>query len=179
MEPPKDILLEVYIKMITNIRLFTEADWEEVKAIYLEGIQTGNATFQSEAPSKDQWFEGHVNECNVGYFQDNKMLGWATLSKVSSRCVYSGVAEVSIYIKQSERGRGIGDILLKSLIEKSESQGFWTLQAGIFPENIASIRLHMKNGFREVGRREKLGKMNDIWRDVILLERRSKVSGII
>lgn len=164
--------------MTTNICLITEADWEEIRAIYLEGIQTGNATFQTNAPSKEQWFEGHVQECSVGYFQDKKILGWATLSKVSSGCVYSGVAEVSIYVKQSERGTGIGDLLLKSLIERSESQGFWTLQAGIFPENIASIKLHMKNGFREVGRREKLGKMNDLWRDVILLERRSKVTGL-
>lgn len=163
--------------MSINIRQFTHDEWDYVKAIYLEGIQTGNATFQTEAPSKEQWFEGHINECNVGYFQDNKMLGWAALSNVSSRCVYSGVAEVSIYIKQTERGKGIGDILLRSLIEKSESQGFWTLQAGIFPENIASLKLHLNNGFREVGRREKLGKMKGIWRDVILLERRSNVIG--
>lgn len=159
------------------IRQFTQDNWEEVKAIYLEGIQTGNATFQTEAPSKEQWFEGHVKECNIACFQYDKMLGWATLSRVSARSVYSGVAEVSIYIKHSERGNGIGNILLKNLIEISELHGFWTLQAGIFPENTSSIRLHLKNGFREVGRREKLGKLNETWRDVILMERRSKVIG--
>jgi phosphinothricin acetyltransferase len=163
--------------MIANICLFTDADWDEVKAIYLEGIQTGNATFQTEAPSKEEWFGEHINECNLGYFQDGKLLGWAALSNVSSRCVYSGVAEVSIYVRQSERGRGIGNSLLESLIEKSESIGIWTLQAGIFPENKASIELHIKNGFRVVGRREKLGKMNDMWRDVMLLERRSQTAG--
>jgi L-amino acid N-acyltransferase YncA len=163
--------------MSYRIRQLTHDDWEEVKAIYLEGICTGNATFQTEAPLKEQWFERHVEEGSIGCFLGSLMLGWAALSRVSTRPVYSGVAEVSIYMKHSERGKGIGDFLLKKLIEISETHGFWTLQAGILPENTPSIRLHLNNGFREVGKREKIGKMKDKWRDVILMERRSKVTG--
>ncbi len=105
------------------------------------------------------------------------VLGWAMLSLVSGRCVYGGVAEVSIYIAESERGRGIGRALLEELIRQSEQNGIWTLQAGIFPENTASIRLHKRHGFREVGRRERIGKLGDVWRDTVLLERRSKSVG--
>jgi phosphinothricin acetyltransferase len=150
-----------------------DEDWDQIKSIYLEGISTGNATFQKEAPPKEQWFSGHVSECSIVCIKEDNIVGWAALSKISSRAVYSGVAEVSIYIKQSERGKGIGDFLMKELIEVSENNGFWTLQAGIFPENIPSLKLHFKHGFREVGRREKIWKMNDKWRDVMFLERRS------
>lgn len=148
--------------MSYTIRHFNRDNWDEIKEIYLAGIQTGNSTFLTEVPSREQWFEGHINECNIGCFEGEKMLGWAVLSKVSPRPVYSGVAEVSIYIKQSERGKGIGNMLLQKLIEVSESHGFWTLQSGIFPENTASLKLHLKNGFREVGRRQRIGKLNDI-----------------
>jgi L-amino acid N-acyltransferase YncA len=159
------------------IRNVIEDDWDQVKMIYLEGIATGNATFQTEAPPKDQWFNNHVLECSFVCILDNTLVGWAAISKVSTRSVYSGVAEVSVYISQSVRGKGIGYSLLHKLIEFSELNGFWTLQAGIFPENEASLKLHYKNGFREVGRRVRLGKMNDVWRDVILLERRSEIIG--
>lgn len=108
---------------------------------------------------------------------DNKVVGWAALSNVSGRCVYSGVAEVSVYVDSSNRGKGIGDRLLNSLIKESEKCGIWTLQAGIFPENISSIRLHHKHGFRTIGIRERLGNMNNKWRDVALLERRSQIVG--
>ncbi|WP_240422139.1 GNAT family N-acetyltransferase [Paenibacillus periandrae] len=154
-------------------RKIIEEDWDQIKSIYLEGISTGNATFQTEAPPKEQWFSGHVSECSIVCTRENIILGWAALSRISARAVYSGVAEVSIYIRQAERGNGVGDFLMKELVELSEMNGFWTLQAGIFPENIPSLKLHYKHGFREVGRREKIGKMNELWRDVMFLERRS------
>lgn len=154
-------------------------DWEEVKEIYLKGIKTGNSTFQTKAPSWKEWDEGHSSECRLVAKEGDNVLGWAALSPVSSRCVYSGVAEVSIYVGSQYRGNGIGSSLLKKLIETSEKNEFWTLQAGIFLENKSSLLLHKKCGFREVGIREKIGKMkNGEWRDVVLLERRSNKVGI-
>ncbi|WP_018248373.1 GNAT family N-acetyltransferase [Orenia marismortui] len=154
-------------------------DWEEVREIYLEGIKTGNSTFQIKAPNWKEWDKGHSSECRLVAKEGDDVLGWAALSPVSSRCVYSGVAEVSIYIASQYRGNGIGTDLLKELIEISERNEFWTLQAGIFPENRSSLLLHKNCGFREVGIREKIGKMkNGEWRDVVLLERRSNKVGI-
>lgn len=153
-------------------------DWDQVKEIYLEGIATGNATFQKEAPSWEEWDNGHILDCRIVARSNGKVLGWAALSPVSSRCVYSGVAEVSVYVSQNNEGKGIGSLLLKSLIEISEQKGFWTLQSGIFPENVSSLKLHYKSGFREVGRRERIGKMDGVWRDTILLERRSNEVGV-
>jgi phosphinothricin acetyltransferase len=155
------------------------SDWPAVTSIYQEGIDTGNATFEPHPPvSWEEWCEGKINSCSLVAREGGDVLGWAASSRVSSRCVYEGVAEVSIYIKQSERGKGIGSLLLQELIKRSEANGIWTLQAGIFPENQASIRLHLGHGFRLVGLREKLGKMKfgshaGQWRDVMLLERRS------
>jgi L-amino acid N-acyltransferase YncA len=153
-------------------------DWKQVREIYIEGISTGNATFQKEAPSWEEWNNNHLLECRIVARSGDKVLGWTALSPVSSRCVYAGVAEVSIYVCQNSQGKGIGNKLLKSLTEKSEQSGFWTLQSGIFPENISSLKLHHTFGFRKVGRRERIGKMEGIWRDVILLERRSNEVGI-
>ncbi|WP_312469799.1 N-acetyltransferase family protein [Neobacillus sp.] len=153
-------------------------DWEQVKSIYLEGINTGNATFQNEAPSWEDWNNNHLSECRFVARLKGSVIGWTALTPISSRCVYSGVAEVSVYVSDNARGLGVGSELLKALIEKSEQQGYWTLQSGIFPENIPSLKLHHKFGFREVGRREHIGKMNGVWRDVLLLERRSKIVGI-
>jgi L-amino acid N-acyltransferase YncA len=153
-------------------------DWEQVREIYQEGIATGNATFQKEPPTWEDWDRGHILECRLVARLDGKVLGWAALSPVSSRCVYVGVAEVSIYVGQNSKGKGIGSKLLKSLIELSEQNGYWTLQAGIFPENISSLKLHSKFGFRKVGRRERIGKMDEVWRDTILLERRSNAVGM-
>ncbi|MGD6874139.1 N-acetyltransferase family protein [Sutcliffiella horikoshii] len=153
-------------------------DWEQVREIYLEGITTGNATFQKDAPSWQEWDNGHILECRLVARSEGKILGWAALSAISSRCVYAGVAEVSIYVSPSKKGKGIGSSLLESLIKTSEQNGIWTLQAGIFPENTSSLKLHNKYGFREVGRRERIGKMDGVWRDVILLERRSTKVGI-
>lgn len=153
-------------------------DWEQVREVYLEGIATGNATFQKEVPSWEVWDEGHILACRIVARSKGKVLGWAALSSTSSRSVYSGVAEVSVYVGQKSNGKGVGSILLKSLIEISEQNGFWTLQSGIFPENISSMKLHNKYRFREVGRRKRIGKMNGVWRDIILLERRSNEVGV-
>lgn len=153
-------------------------DWEAVRAIYQDGIATGQASFEAEAPSWEEWDSHHWPDCRLMARQAEEVVGWAALSPVSSRCVYGGVAEVSIYVAASARGQGIGTHLLRALVEESEGAGIWTLQAGIFPENVTSITLHKRCGFRTVGRRERLGRMNGIWRDVILMERRSKVVGI-
>jgi len=152
--------------------------WPEVLRIYLEGIVTGNATFETEAPSREKWDSGHLAKCRLIAQQGSKVLGWAALGPVSSRRVYAGVAEVSVYVAQAARRKGIGKSLLSALIEASEDSGLWTLQAGIFPENTASIALHKSLGFREVGRRERIGRMRDTWRDVVLLERRSARAGV-
>lgn len=158
-----------------KIRPYTPKDYEAVKSIYQEGIDTGNATFQKKAKEQKEWEEGTLSFSRLIAEEEGNVLGWAALSPVSSRCVYSGIAEVSVYIKKDVQGKGIGSALLHKIITISEEQGIWTIQAGIFPENSASIALHEKNGFRQVGIREKMGKMDGVWRDVVLLERRSSV----
>jgi L-amino acid N-acyltransferase YncA len=152
------------------------ADWPEVRAIYLEGIATGNATFETVAPTWEAWDAAHRPERLVAR-AEKRVLGWAALSPYSARRVYGGVAEVGIYIAVAARGRKIGRALLEALIEAAERSGVWTLQAGVFPENTASIELHRRCGFREVGRRERIGRLGEVWRDVILLERRSRTVG--
>lgn len=152
--------------------------WEAIKTIYEEGIATGNATFQTAAPSWQEWDNTHVKTCRIIATENNEVLGWAALTPVSSRCVYSGVAEVSVYVAANARGKNIGSLLLQALINESEQNGIWTLQSGIFPENKASISMHEKNGFRIIGYRERIGKMGNIWRDNISLERRSNKIGI-
>ncbi len=153
-------------------------DWEQVRAIYLEGIATGQATFETDAPSWEQWNAAHIAGLSLVARRGETVLGWAALSSVSSRCIYAGVAEVSVYVGEKYRSHWAGRSLLKALITLSEQRGFWTLQAGIFPENLSSLSLHKKLGFRELGRRERIGEMHGVWRDVILLERRSKSVGI-
>ncbi|HTF38649.1 MAG TPA: GNAT family N-acetyltransferase [Blastocatellia bacterium] len=152
--------------------------WEAVRSIYLEGIATGNATFETEAPDWETWDRNHLNCDRLVARHDLSILGWAALSLASSRCVYAGVAEVSVYVAASARGMGVGRSLLGALIEEAERNGIWTLQAGVFPENTASIALHKSCGFREVGRRERIGMLRGLWRDVILLERRSRTVGV-
>jgi L-amino acid N-acyltransferase YncA len=161
-----------------SIETMRPEDWPAVRAIYLEGIATGNATFALTAPEWEEWDAGHLPAPRmVARSDDGPALGWAALSAVSSRCVYAGVAEVSIYVAESARGRGVGHQLMARLIADSEAAGIWTLQAGIFSENVASIALHLRAGFRKVGTRERLGQMNGRWRDVMLLERRSTLTG--
>jgi phosphinothricin acetyltransferase len=154
------------------------ADWEDVRRIYLEGISTGHATFETDAPSWETWSAHHVPGCALVARSDGRVIGWAALSPVSSRHVYSGVAEVTIYVDAELRGKGVGRALMAALIALSEKRGFWTVQAAVFPENKASIALHKKLGFREVGRRERIGQTNGTWRDTVLLERRSKSVGL-
>lgn len=152
-------------------------DWAAVRAIYLEGIATGNATFETDAPSWEAWDKGHRRDCRLVARKGGRVVGWAALSPASKRRVYAGVAEVSIYIAEAARGQGVGKALLQALVEESERQSIWMLQTGIFPENVASLALHKSCGFREVGRRERLGQMDGVWRDVLLMERRSDVVG--
>lgn len=153
-------------------------NWTAVKQIYEEGIATGNATFQQSAPDWDEWNNNHLQHSRIAAKEDGKILGWAALTPVSARCVYAGVAEVSVYVGDKARGKGLGKQLLQKLIEESEANNMWTLQARIFPENLASIKIHETCGFRIIGKRERIGKMNGIWRDTILMERRSNKVGL-
>jgi L-amino acid N-acyltransferase YncA len=162
-----------------KVEIMRDEDWPEVRRVFAEGIATGNATFELEAPSWSAWDAGHRRDCRfVVRGEGGRLLGWAALSPVSGRRVYGGVAEVSVYVEAAARGAGVGQSLLQALVHESERQGVWTLQAGIFPENETSVRLHERLGFRQVGRRERIGRMGDTWRDVLLLERRSAVAGV-
>ncbi len=161
-----------------DIHLIEENNYTAVTKIYLEGIATGHATFQTQAPTWGNWDKSHLPFCRLAAFENGEMLGWAALSPVSARCVYVGVAEVSIYVASSVRGKGIGKILFAQLIKESEENGMWTLQSAIFPENESSIKLHEGMGFRKIGYREKIGKMNDVWIDNVIMERRSKIVGV-
>ena len=154
-----------------------QGDWPQVRAIYQDGIATGQATFEAAVPTWAQWDAGHRPDTRLVARAGQTILGWAALSAVSDRCTYAGVAEVSVYVAAEARGRGVGTALLRALVEASEQFGIWTLQAGIFPENGASLRLHERCGFRRVGRRERLGRLRGVWRDVLLLERRSRKVG--
>ena len=156
----------------------TPDDYPAVAAIYREGIATGNATFNTEAPGWEAWDRGHLADSRLVAVDGGRVVGWAALSSVSDRCVYGGVAEVQVYVGASARGKGVGLALLTGLSAESERHGIWTLQAGIFPENTASVAVHERAGYRLVGRRERLGRTAaGTWRDVLLLERRSPVVG--
>ena len=160
-----------------EIRGILPEDWVSVHAIYLEGIATGQATFETGPPAWEAWDRSHLSSPRLAAWQEGRMIGWAALSAVSPRPVYAGLAEVSVYVGAGARGGGVGKALLAELVAGSEEAGIWTLQAGIFPENAASLALHRSCGFREVGRRERLGKLGACWRDVVLLERRSGIVG--
>jgi L-amino acid N-acyltransferase YncA len=161
-----------------DIKTMRSEDWPAVQEIYSEGIATGNATFETETPPWEKWDQGHLQDCRLIAVNSERILGWAALSPVSTRRVYSGVAEVSVYVAAKARGHGVGTLLLQSLVEQSERCGVWTLQAGIFSENVPSVALHKSCGFREVGLRQKLGQRSGVWRDVLLLERRSSRVGV-
>jgi L-amino acid N-acyltransferase YncA len=161
-----------------QIKQLLPAHWPTVKAIYEAGIATGNATFETKAPEWEQWDAAHLTAARLVAVEGDAVLGWAALTPVSGRCVYAGVAEVSVYVAAEARGKGVGGQLLQALVAASEAEGLWTLQAGIFPENEASIRLHEANGFRVLGTRERIGKMHGVWRSTVLLERRSQVVGM-
>jgi L-amino acid N-acyltransferase YncA len=159
-----------------EIRDLRSLDWAEVAAIYEDGISTGNATFETGVPSWEAWDAAHSEHRLVAEL-DGRVAGWAALSPYSDRCCYRGVAEDSVYVASWAQGQGVGRALLERLIVLSDAAGIWTLQAGIFPENKASLRLHLGCGFRLVGVRERIGELNGVWRDVLLLERRSEVVG--
>ncbi|CAD5247462.1 MULTISPECIES: GNAT family N-acetyltransferase [unclassified Imperialibacter] len=160
--------------MKPEIAEMVPADWPEVERIYLEGIETGLATFETQSPGWENWDAGHIQECRLVAKVNGQIVGWAALSPVSMRQVYKGVAEVSIYVKNDFKGKGLGKVLFQELIVAAESEGLWTLQSSVFRENVATIALHKCMGFREIGYREKVGQLHGIWRDTVLLERRSK-----
>ncbi|MCL3862894.1 GNAT family N-acetyltransferase [Actinotalea sp. K2] len=157
-----------------QIRPLTRADWPRVAAIYAEGIATGDATFESHVPSWETWDADHAPGHRWVATDDSaSVTGWAACSPVSGRCVYAGVVEVSVYVAEAARGRGVGSALLAAVVASTEVDGVWTLQAGVFAENTGSLALHARHGFRTVGVRERLGQRDGRWRDVVLLERRS------
>lgn len=160
-----------------QIRSLASEDWETVRAIYLDGIAGGHATFETGAPAWEEWDRAHLPAPRLLAVAGNFVVGWAALGSVSTRAVYAGVAEVSVYVAPARHGQGIGRALLETLVRESEQHGLWTLQASIFPENSASVSLHKACGFREVGTRERIGKMKGVWRDTVLLERRSQTVG--
>jgi phosphinothricin acetyltransferase len=165
--------------MTLSVEKLLPEHWPGVSAVYEEGLATGDATFETEAPGWERWNASHLRACRlVALAEGNRVAGWAALSPVSARSVYAGVAEVSVYVGAEFRGRGVGRALLSTLVRESEAEGIWTLQAGIFPENVASVELHKACGFREVGRRERVGKLKGRWRDTVLLERRSRTAGV-
>ena len=163
--------------MPSALRPLAPSDWPAARAIYEAGIATGRATFETKAPDWAAWDAAHLAHARLVAEIDGRVVGWAALSPVSGRCVYAGVAEVSVYVAPEAQGRGVGRLLLAGLVGASEAAGIWTLQAGIFPENAASVALHERCGFRVVGRRERLGQLGGRWQDVLLLERRSPVVG--
>jgi L-amino acid N-acyltransferase YncA len=158
-----------------TIGLLRAEHWDAVARIYAEGIATGHATFETEVPSWERWDASHFADHRLVALSGEEVVGWAALSPVSGRCVYGGVAEESVYVAEEARGGGVGRALLEALIARSEAAGIWTIQTGIFPENEASVRLHERVGFRIVGTRERLGRHNGVWRDVLFLERRSPI----
>ncbi len=162
---------------MVEIRPMLKEDWPSVAQIYAEGIATGFATFETDVPEYEAWDKNHLKHCRLVAERDGSIAGWAALSPVSGRCVYGGVAEVSVYVGKEFHGLGIGKLLMQQLIPESERQGLWTLQSGIFPENTASIKLHEKVGFRKIGYREKVGKLHGAWKDNLMFERRSRTVG--
>jgi phosphinothricin acetyltransferase len=152
-------------------------DWPEIARIYGAGIDTGNATFETEVPTWERWDSGHSADCRLVAGSGARILGWAAISPISSREVYRGVAEVSVYVDPEARGRGVGSALMGGLVAATERAGYWTLQTAIFPENQASLALHTRHGFRVVGIRERIGQHNGRWRDTVFLERRSETVG--
>ena len=159
-----------------TLRELQPADWPDVARIFEEGIRTGNATFETTAPTWETWDAGHLADHRLVVTLDGDVVGWAALSAVSDRACYSGVAEHSIYVAERVRGLGFGRQLLAALVAAADAGGIWTLQSGVFPENEASLALHLSLGFRVVGVRERLGRLDGVWRDVVLLERRSEMN---
>ena len=160
-----------------NLLPLTREHWPEVREIYLAGITGGDATFETAVPSWEEWDEAHLKFARLIVSRDAEVKGWAALSRISARKAYEGVAEVSVYVAAGCRGQGFGKALLEGLVAESENNSIWTLQGSIFPENVASLALHRAAGFREVGRRNRIAKLNGVWRTTVLMERRSTLVG--
>ena len=160
-----------------TIDVMTPRDWTAVRDIYEAGIAGGDSTFETTAPSWQEWDAGHPSHHRLVARSEDAVVGWAAVTPVSDRCAYAGVVEVSVYVAPAAGGRGVGTALLQALIESTEAAGIWTLEARVFPENVASLRLHERCGFRVVGVQERRGKLDGVWRDVVLLERRSTIAG--
>ena len=158
-----------------QVRDLRPGDWAKVARIFENGIATGNATFETEVPSWETWDASHLAEHRFVAEREGAVVGWTALSPVSSRCCYAGVAEISAYVGAEARGQGVGGELLAAAIQSSEQGGIWTLQTGVFPENTPSLALLRRLGFRELGTQERIGHLHGVWRDVVLLERRSEV----
>jgi len=156
-----------------EIRTMRAEDWPAVRAIYEQGIATRQATFETEAPGWETWDAGHLAEPRLVAGEDGAVVGWAALSPVSRRACYAGVVEGSVYVAEGARGRGIGIALLARLCSDADAAGIWTIQTSIFPENVASVELHRRCGFRVVGTRERIAQLDGVWRDTLLLERRA------
>jgi len=163
------------ITTAVEIRDLRPGDWPEVSRIYTEGIATGNATFETDVPSWDEWAGAHRPTPRLVGTVAGEVVAWAAVTPVSSRPVYSGVAEISLYVAEYVRGQGVGSALLTEFVSQADARGIWTLQTSVFPENEASLRLLERSGFRVVGRRERIGQIDGQWRDTVLLERRSEV----
>lgn len=161
-----------------EISELAEQHWQQVRAIYAEGMATGLATFETDVPSWESWNARHLSCCRLIAHDGETIKGWAALSPVSARNVYAGVAEASVYVGERHRGEGVGRALLEALVRDSEQSGIWMLQASIFALNDVSVRLHARCGFRIVGRRERIARLNGRWLDTILMERRSRVVGV-
>jgi L-amino acid N-acyltransferase YncA len=156
-----------------TIRSMQPDDWLRVRDIYAAGIATGNATFETEAPEWEDWDADHRDDLRYVAVDADRIVGWVAVTNVSDRCCYAGVVENSVYVDPDTQGRGVGRALLGALIDAATAAGIWTVQTGIFPENTASVALHQACGFRVVGRRERIGQLDGVWRDVLLMERRS------
>lgn len=165
------------VRPMRQVRPMAARDWPAVRTIFVEGIATGLATFETEPPSWPEWDRAHTPDHRLVAHHEGEVLGWAACSPMSSRCVYAGVLELSLYVAHAARGQGVGHALLRQLIASTEADGVWTLQAGIFPTNAASLALHERHGFRRIGVRERVGRLGDQWLDVVLVERRSTVAG--
>lgn len=159
---------------MVSIEKLTQSHWQEVAVIFKEGIQTKNATFRTQVPSWEKWNASHYQHSRFIAVEVNEVVGWCAIAPVSTRFEYRGVAEVSVYVKQGVVGKGIGSLLMAAVIKSSEENGIWTLYSSLFPENEASVKLHLKYGFRKIGYREKIAQLDGVWRDTVLYERRSK-----
>jgi L-amino acid N-acyltransferase YncA len=163
--------------LLITVEAMRAEHWPDVARIYADGISTRDATFETDVPAWQAWDAAHLPDHRFVALEGGRVVGWVAVSRVSDRCVYGGVVENSVYVDAGARGRGVGRRLLEALVESTERAGIWTIQTGIFPENAASVAVHERVGFRVVGRRERLGRLDGAWRDVLLLERRSPVVG--